>query len=65
MRFTFTDNATGEKKFEGTLECMQCEYKKPDGVQCKRRTRIAGSMDLGPRESIRHLAHVSGGCTYI
>ena len=38
MRFTFTDNATGEKKFEGALECMQCDFKKSDGVQCKRRT---------------------------
>jgi len=38
MRFTFTDNATGQIKFEGLLECKQCEFIKPEGGQCKRKT---------------------------
>ena len=38
MRFTFTDNATGETKFKGTLKCQQCSFVKHDNHRCKRNT---------------------------
>ena len=38
MRFSFTDKTDNHVLFQGTLECQQCEFMKPDGTQCKRRT---------------------------
>lgn len=38
MRFTFTDNHTGQQLFGGKLECHQCAFIKPGGQRCKRKT---------------------------
>ena len=38
MRFTFTENATGNKIFEGALECHQCSFVKNGNQRCKRNT---------------------------